>query len=69
LPELFDAAATFVRPEDMPGGMRVSADPGQHVAWLQSDREVGFDRTYVHHVGIEQARFIDEYSRHVLAAL
>jgi coenzyme F420-dependent glucose-6-phosphate dehydrogenase len=65
-PELFDAAASFVRPEDMRSGVRVSADPGQQRAWLQADRELGFSRIYAHHVGMDQLRFIERYSQAVL---
>lgn len=65
-PELFDAAAEFVRPEDVRAAVRISADPGQHVAWLEADCELGFDRIYVHDVGADQERFIEAFSRAVL---
>jgi coenzyme F420-dependent glucose-6-phosphate dehydrogenase len=65
-PELFDAATSFVRPEDMRSSVRVSADPGQHRAWLQADSDLGFDRTYVHSVGTNQLRFIEDFAVKVL---
>jgi probable non-F420 flavinoid oxidoreductase len=68
LPELFDAAAQFVRPEDLRDAVRISADPGQHAAWLDSYRRLGFERVYVHHVGKDQERFIADFTARVLPA-
>jgi probable non-F420 flavinoid oxidoreductase len=67
--ELFDAAAKFVRPEDMRALVRISADPGQHAAWLVGDAELGFERVYVHHVGRDQPRFIEAFASQVLPRL
>jgi alkanesulfonate monooxygenase SsuD/methylene tetrahydromethanopterin reductase-like flavin-dependent oxidoreductase (luciferase family) len=67
--EEFDVAATHVRPEDMRGAVLVSADLGQHAAWLAEFAEIGFDAIYLHHVGQEQRRFIDAFAEHVLPAL
>lgn len=64
--DLFDAAAKFVRPEDMRSLVRISADAGQHAAWLAADAELGFERVYVHHVGRDQERFIEAYASQVL---
>lgn len=66
LPEHFDAAATCVRPADVRSSVRVSSDPGQHAAWIESDRALGFERIYVHHVGKDQERFIEAFSQQVL---
>jgi hypothetical protein len=65
-PEFFDAAGRFVRPSDVREVVRVSADPGQHAAWLEADRALGFDRVYVHHVGRDQERFVAAFSDRVL---
>jgi coenzyme F420-dependent glucose-6-phosphate dehydrogenase len=62
LPEHFDVAARFVRAEDLRQGVRVSADPARHAAWLEDDRSLGFERIYVHHVGKDQHRFIDAFA-------
>lgn len=69
LPEQFDAAARFVRPEDMHQGVRISSDLGRHAAWLADDLELGFDRVYVHNVNREQQRFIDAFAQGVLPQL
>ncbi|WP_437974049.1 hypothetical protein WMF11_36495 [Sorangium sp. So ce295] len=42
MPEHVDAAASFVRPEDVAAQVRVSADVERHVAWLREDAELGF---------------------------
>src|SRR5690606_8169053 len=41
MPSDFEAAARYVREEDLAGPVRVSADPGQHLEWIQRDLEMG----------------------------
>jgi alkanesulfonate monooxygenase SsuD/methylene tetrahydromethanopterin reductase-like flavin-dependent oxidoreductase (luciferase family) len=67
--EQFDEAARFVRPEDVRGGVLVSADLEQHVAWLQELAALGFDAIYLHHVGQDLEPFIDAFGERVLPAL
>ena len=67
--EAFDEAARFVRPEDVRTGVLVSADLGQHAAWLQDLDELGFEAIYLHHVGQELGPFIDAFGEHVLPEL
>jgi alkanesulfonate monooxygenase SsuD/methylene tetrahydromethanopterin reductase-like flavin-dependent oxidoreductase (luciferase family) len=68
-PSQIAAAARHVRPEDVDGAVRISADLERHVEWLRADLERGFDALYLHEVGPEQERFIDTFGRHVLPAL
>ncbi len=49
--------------------MQISADPARHLARLAELAELGFDRIYLHHVGVEQDAFIDTFGDHVLPAL
>ena len=49
--------------------MLVSADPGQHAAWIQERADLGFDAVYLHHVGQEQQEFIDVFGSKVLPQL
>jgi coenzyme F420-dependent glucose-6-phosphate dehydrogenase len=65
-PAAFDAAAAFVRPEDMRGPVRVSADLEQHVDWLLQEIELGFDEIYVHNVHRSQEAFIRDFGERVL---
>jgi hypothetical protein len=49
--------------------VHVSADLGQHTAWLAEYAEIGFDEIYLHHVGQEQRPFLDAFGEHVLPQL
>jgi alkanesulfonate monooxygenase SsuD/methylene tetrahydromethanopterin reductase-like flavin-dependent oxidoreductase (luciferase family) len=68
-PSQMSDAATHVRPEDMDGVVRISADPARHVEWLRRDVERGFEALYLHEVGPDQERFIDVFGREVLPQL
>jgi probable non-F420 flavinoid oxidoreductase len=65
----FDAAAEKVRPDDVRGPVLVSADLDWHVERLAELAELGVDGIYLHHVGQEQADFIDAFSSEVLPQL
>jgi hypothetical protein len=49
--------------------VRVSADLAQHREWLAEYADLGFDDVYLHHVGQEQAAFIDTFGTEVLPTL
>ncbi|MEW5744611.1 MAG: TIGR03885 family FMN-dependent LLM class oxidoreductase [Nitrospirota bacterium] len=68
-PEIMDAAAQFVTPEDMHGHVQISSDISRHREWLQEYLDLGFDHLYVHNVNRDQERFIEEFGTHVLPAL
>lgn len=68
-PEHFDVASSHVRPDDVADAVRISADLGQHAAWLAEYVDLGFDEIYVHHVGQEQTAFVDAFGEHVLPEL
>jgi probable non-F420 flavinoid oxidoreductase len=67
--EQFDEAAKHVRPEDLRNSVLVSADPKQHVAWLQELAPFGFDQVVLHHVGQDLRPFIETFAEHVLPEL
>jgi alkanesulfonate monooxygenase SsuD/methylene tetrahydromethanopterin reductase-like flavin-dependent oxidoreductase (luciferase family) len=69
LPEQFDAAAEYVRPEDVRSSVVVSADLGEHVDRLHEIAELGVTGIYVHHVGQQQDAFLDAYAEKVLPEL
>jgi probable non-F420 flavinoid oxidoreductase len=71
LPEQFEAAARYVRPDDVRGPVLVSADLGRHTAWLAEYLELGFERLYLHEVGQgdHQRAFIDAFGAKVIPAL
>jgi coenzyme F420-dependent glucose-6-phosphate dehydrogenase len=68
-PEEFEQAARYVRPEDMHGTVRISADLNRHAAWLAEYAELGVETAYIHHVGLNQRAFIDAFGAIVLPQL
>jgi len=68
-PAQFDAAAEFVKPEDLKDSVRISADPEQHIEWLQKDVELGFSEIILHNVNRQQQGFIEVFGERVLPAL
>jgi probable non-F420 flavinoid oxidoreductase len=69
LPAQFDAAAEKVRPEDVRGPVLVSSDLDWHVERLGELAALDVDGLYLHHVGKEQAAFIDAFAAEVLPPL
>lgn len=68
-PEQFDAAGEYVKPEELDKQVRISADPQQHIAWLQQDIELGFDELILHNVNREQEPFIRTFGEKVVPEL
>ena len=66
MPEQFEAMAQRVRPEDIDDGVRISTDLQQHIAWLQEDVEMGFERIYLHNVPRNQREFIEGFGERVI---
>ncbi|MVA76802.1 TIGR03885 family FMN-dependent LLM class oxidoreductase [Auraticoccus sp. F435] len=65
----FDAMAEHVGPASVAQAVRISAEPGQHAAWLAEYAELGFDDLYLHHVGQQQQEFLDVFGEQVLPQL
>jgi coenzyme F420-dependent glucose-6-phosphate dehydrogenase len=68
-PEQFEAAAQFVTEDDLLQPVRVSADPGLHLQWLQEDLQMGFEQLILHNVTRDQWRFIEDFGERVLPGL
>lgn len=69
LAEHFDAAASFVRPEDMRKSVDISHDPSWHADNLARYAELGFTTVFCHNVGENQDAFIDVFGEKVLPQL
>jgi probable non-F420 flavinoid oxidoreductase len=69
LAEQFDAAATFVRPEDMHKSVDISSDSSWHVDRLGRYADLGFTTVFCHNVGENQEAFIDCFGEKVLPQL
>lgn len=68
-PQAFMRAAARLAPADVAKGVRVSSSVQQHIDWLASDIELGFERLYLHNVHRDQERFVSEFAERVLPAL
>jgi coenzyme F420-dependent glucose-6-phosphate dehydrogenase len=68
-PSQFDVVARYVRPEDLDSAVRISADPRQHLEWLQQDVDLGASEITLHNVNREQEPFIAIFGEHVLPVL
>jgi probable non-F420 flavinoid oxidoreductase len=68
-PHQFEAAAKFVKPEDMYQFVRISAKVEQHIEWLRKYIELGFSEIYLHNVNREQENFIEVFGAKVLPEL
>ncbi|MCC9167328.1 TIGR03885 family FMN-dependent LLM class oxidoreductase [Pontibacter harenae] len=64
-----EQSAMFVREEDMKEHVRISAEPNQHLEWLQQDLELGFTQLMLHNVNLEQERFIEVFGDKVVPQL
>jgi coenzyme F420-dependent glucose-6-phosphate dehydrogenase len=69
MPNQFDSLGEFITSEQLQGHIRISSDIQQHIAWLQEDIALGFDRIYIHNVNREQRRFIETFGEKVLPEL
>jgi len=68
-PEQFEAATRHVPASEVAANVHVSADLGRHRDWLGAYLELGVDELYLHHVGQDNASFIDAFGAKVLPAL
>lgn len=68
-PQDFDTVSRLVKGDDIRRSVLVSADLGQHRAWLAEYVEMGFAEIHLHQVGRRQLSFIDAFGEHVLPAL
>lgn len=66
MPEDFEAAASSVTPEQIGRQVRISADLGRHADWIAEDLAMGFDRVFLHQVGLDQESFIAAFGSEVL---
>lgn len=64
--EHFESLGQFTTPDMVAQSVRISADTSRHAQWLHEYAELGFDEIYLHHVGQEQAPFIEAFGTDVL---
>lgn len=64
--EAFDELAKHASEDAVRSAVHVSCDVESHADRIQRAFDDGFDEVYVHHVGVEQAGFIEAYAAEVL---
>lgn len=69
IPAQFDAAAKYVKPDELDQQVRISSEPQQHIEWLQKDIELGFSELILHNVNRNQTQFIEDFGAKVLPHL
>ena len=62
----FDAAARYVRPEDVKEKMHISSHPEEYIQIIQTCRDMGFKVIILHNVNRQQEEFITDFGEHVL---
>jgi len=66
-PAAFDRASAVVDADTVLSRVRASSDIRRHLDWLLQDRDLGFDRIYLHNVARDhQERFIDACAEMVI---
>lgn len=65
----FDAVGAFVQPEEIKSMVRISNNVAEHIEWIQSDIDLGFERIILHNVGRNQEMFIQDFGEQVLPRL
>jgi probable non-F420 flavinoid oxidoreductase len=69
LPDQFEAATRFVPEAEVARAVHVCAEPDALVDLLAQYADLGFERLYLHHVGVEQEAFLEMAGSHLLPAL
>ncbi|MCQ8241149.1 TIGR03885 family FMN-dependent LLM class oxidoreductase [Rhizosaccharibacter radicis] len=69
MPEDFEVATRFVRPEDMGRSVLVVSDVSQLTDWLAHRVSLGLETINLHNVGRNQAQFIDMAGERLLPQL
>jgi probable non-F420 flavinoid oxidoreductase len=68
-PGEFDARCETATRDEVRQRLLVSSSLERFVEWLSASAELGFDAVYLHHVGRDLERFIDDFGRSVLPKL
>lgn len=68
-PHVFEQIARQVGPEGFDDRMLISEDMQAHRARIQQFADIGFDRIYLHNVGLNQREWIEAFGADVLPAI
>ncbi|MCU4752867.1 TIGR03885 family FMN-dependent LLM class oxidoreductase [Halobacteria archaeon AArc-curdl1] len=67
-PEEYDELAEVVDKETVEENIRVSADFGDHIRWIENDLELDVEKVFLHNVNTNQEQFIEAFGDNVLTA-
>ena len=68
-PHVFEQIARQIGPGEFKDRLLISEDPDAHRAYIQQFCDVGFDRIYLHNVGLNQREWIEVFGDQVLPAI
>lgn len=68
-PHVFEQIARQIGPGEFTDRLLISEDLDAHRAHVQRFRDAGFDRIYLHNVGLNQREWIEAFGTHVLPAI
>lgn len=68
-PYVFEQIARQIGPGEFKDRLLISEDPDAHRAHIQQFCDVGFDRIYLHNVGVNQREWIEVFGNQVLPAI
>ena len=68
-PHVLEQMARQVRPDDFDERMLISGDVEAHRRRIQQFADMGFDRIYLHNVGLNQREWIEKFGQDVLPAV
>lgn len=64
-PPQFDAAASYIKPEDTEK-IRIFSSLEQHALWLQQDVSPGFNYLTLHNVNKQRLAFIEDFGQQLI---
>ncbi len=65
----FEAAAKYIKPENLRESVHISSDPDAHARYISTYLSMGFDKIILHNVNRQQEIFIEDFGEKVLPAL
>lgn len=68
-PYVFEQMACLVDPEELKQRLLISEDLDEHRTHIQRYADLGFDRVYLHNVGLNQREWIEAFGAKVLNSL
>ncbi len=66
--ETFEALTRDTSPDATAGCARISDSVDRHIEWLEGDRDLGFERVYLHDVSRQPPYFAETWARRLLQA-